>query len=174
MRASILILALAFGPVWADGVPLITSSGRSLTTANPELKDLAKKKDFVKIHPVTFNKNAFGANVLTVVIDGKEHRFVGSMLPKEPKSTDPYLAPQPVIDHWMGFEGDRVSGANLILTRDARFISGSMFLPPHREFRVVVSPTMGAYLIETNPARSPRGMTLVDPASAPALKEVRP
>ena len=75
MRALIAFaLACVCGIALADGVPLITP-GQAIAADNPALQSWRGRPDYVKAHGVTVNRGAFGANVLTVTIDGTEHRF---------------------------------------------------------------------------------------------------
>ena len=74
-----LFIAMLCGPVWADGVPLITARPPAAAALNPAISLWQKQDGFVRVHTVTFNKNAFGSHVLLVEIDGKQRRFVGRM-----------------------------------------------------------------------------------------------
>jgi hypothetical protein len=143
MKLAALILVLAFGPVWADGVPLITPG--PAIQASPVLTELAKRPEFVKLHPIALNKGAFGANVLTVVIEGTEYRFVGAVVPKKeaPKGMTP-----PRVQSWVGREP---GGAVLIITKNESggAVSGGIEMPPARRFEIT-SPRGVAVLVETD------------------------
>lgn len=136
-----IICALACS-VWADGVPLITP-GPALPASNPVQELWKKQPQFVKLHPIVLNQAAFGANVVTVVIDGKELRFVGSMLPP------------PALVMWRGYERGRArpvpEPAFITLQKHNNgVIDGDVFLPPNRRLDIATPPSLASsVLIET-------------------------
>jgi hypothetical protein len=90
----------------ADAVPLITP-GPALPANNP-VEQFWKKGNprFVKLHSIVLNNAAFGADVVTAVIDGKEHRFVGGIL----RCSGLRCAPPALGVTWKGYELDAIPG----------------------------------------------------------------
>lgn len=156
-------LALAVGVAVADGVPLITAGPAALTSA-PSLQRAAAEPSFVKAHPITFNKNAFGSNVITVTIDGQEHRFAGRMNEKPARATPPKppasgatpLYSQRDFDSWTGSESGRFPGTLVVTRETATGIIVGVISLDGRTFEIKPLPGAGVVMIETNRAGSAR------------------
>lgn len=150
IRATVAsLLAIFMGAALADGVPLI-SAGPALSS-NDSARQLQAMKmpNFVRLHPIVLNKSAFGANVLTVVIEGKEYGFVGALMPKWPQPPKGVTEKQPQIVSWSGKGSGRET---LVISKDEETgeLMGYVFLPPARNFRIV-SPRGGSVvLLETD------------------------
>ena len=148
-HAVIGLFALLCGGAFADGVPLITPGPvlKALTQAQAEQ---AASPAFVKHHPILINKDALMANVITVKIDGKEYRFVGSLGPTIPGNPPAAAAPvasgaaaaqkqprQPDLRAWSGRTGTlgKADYGTLVavLSSDGA-VTGSIHLPPARDF----------------------------------------
>jgi hypothetical protein len=127
----------------ADAVPLITP-GPALPANNP-VEQFWKKGNprFVKVHSIVLNNAAFGADVVTAVIDGKEHRFVGRILPPPARGVT-----------WNGSELDAIPGCpslgSIKLQRQTNGLiwGGYVFLPPNRRLDLVTQysspPSLGS------------------------------
>jgi len=77
-------LAYLYVGAFADGVPLITA-GPPIAANDPVRQhDETRTPEFVKHHSIILNKAAFGADVVTVTIEGKEYRFAGRLAPPPP------------------------------------------------------------------------------------------
>ncbi len=139
-------LALVAGAAVADGVPLITAAPALKAGDLSRQLGATKQADFVKLHPITLSKGSFGANVLTVVVDGKTYSFAGSMMAPLPA---PKSGPKPTA--FRAWSGKEPGGGTLVLTAHADgSVIASMFLPPNRRF-VSATPAGGsAVLVETD------------------------
>ena len=129
----------------ADAVPLITP-GPALPANNP-VEQFWKKGNprFVKLHSIVLNNAAFGADVVTAAIDGKEHRFVGRILP-----------PPALGVTWRGYEYEREailgcpSQGFITLQKQTNGLiwGGYVLLPPNRRLDLVTQysspPSLGS------------------------------
>ena len=79
MKALALILALVCSQAMAEGVPLITPGAEISPSLELSIKN--ESKDTLRVIPIVLNREAFGANVLNVTLDGKIHTFVGQVMP---------------------------------------------------------------------------------------------
>lgn len=148
LSAAALLGAFITGAALADGVPLITA-GTGRVPTSPSQKDVP---GFVKFHPIVLNKTAFGANVLTVMVDGKLYRFVGTVTPPSPPgakvlaleaaeaamaaSSPGYVRRKFINDiyGWVGTTGN--VNEQLVMVRNAEgVVSGTITLPPSRALR---------------------------------------
>lgn len=128
MKTQVALVGAFFALVlpWAalaDGVPLITPGSNNAPVR-------ALSPGFVKQHPIKLNPGAFGSNVLTVVVDGTEYRFVGS--------TQPDLGGSPKSKSWIGeapVDG-QAEKARLTLTKVEKsgMLVGTLTIPPSRGF----------------------------------------
>jgi hypothetical protein len=115
----------------ANAVPLITP-GPPLPANNPAEQSLKRGNPrFVKLHSIVLNNAAFGADVVTAVVDGKEHRFVGSIWPTSSAS----------LLTWRGYERESnpacQSQGFITLQKHADgVIDGFVSLPPNRQLRI--------------------------------------
>lgn len=101
MKALIaLLLAACSVGAFADGATFITA-GPAVSASS--LQHWKKDPFVASVQSITMNRGVFGANVLTIVIDGKTHRFVGHMGMKNPYTDD-----------WSGIEGDMSNGGYTI------------------------------------------------------------
>lgn len=179
------LLLLASGAALADGVPLVMSAP-ALRAGDPALQ-LPRPPGFVKLHPILFASGSFGANVLIVTIDGKDYRFVGSILPAAPRqpakparspaspiasASAPAVAPvaapalpQPQFATWFGTEpGGGTLGVTKFSDGD---IHATIELPPNRRLEFA-RPGASTVLVETdrNFYAEPLLMPLPTPATA--------
>jgi hypothetical protein len=135
----VVCIELHCGGVFADGVLLITP-GPPIKALSPMQAEQAKLPAFVKYHPVVINKDALTANVVTVMIDGKEYRFVGSLgptVPGNPPYADKAAPRQPDQRSWsgrMGKAGDPDYGQLFAILSSDGEVTGSISLPPARGF----------------------------------------
>jgi hypothetical protein len=155
-------LAVVAGAALADGVPLIT--------AGPPLaaNDAARRMDAVALHPIVLNKQAFGANVLTVMIEGKEYRFVGSMMPLRPPLPKAVTQKQPETLGWSGREPD---GSTLVLTKNVETggMLGTIFLLRSNRLFHIATPRGGStVLVETDANAGPTQVFAAQSAASAA------
>ena len=116
-----LTFALGFGSVHADGVPLLTI-----------LPSPAGHATHVKV-----NQFALDARVITVLLDGKEHRFVGGLT--GPMNVTTYVSDGRQVvdtsDHWLGgLDGPYQDGANsMTLDRyNGKAVTGTIYVRGQR------------------------------------------
>lgn len=168
------LLALTMGVALADGVPLITAGppimANDAVRQNSTLATQSKHPAFVKLHSIELNKAAFGANVLTVMVDGKEYRFVGTMQAPLPPHDPAVKRERQPSESWVGREP---GGGLLVLYKDANGLIGQLELPPARRFQII-SPPGRTVMIEKDanvyvPLNyAPTAKALAAAASAPA------
>lgn len=126
VRAALLLLALVSGAVLADGVPLFIPAPMP-TAAVAGKMEVTKHTNFVKLHPLTLNKNAFGSNVLTVTMDGKEYRFVGGPMAVQPGRADGFVS----------WAGKAPGGGRLSMVAHGGLAQQiTLDLPPARQFKL--------------------------------------
>lgn len=97
------VLAAAFSLAFADGATLITAGPPVPAAVRQQLTQ--NNRSVVSVQGITLYRNSFGANVLTVVIDGKTHAYVGQLDPFDQKS---------LTNHWVGKEGDFGHGGSYL------------------------------------------------------------
>jgi len=160
--AACLLAPLAGGAL-ADGVPII-APGPALTAAAQAA--VPSSPSFVRLHPITFDRSAFGAGVVTAVVDGQEHRFAGSIGPVVRGKNPPGLGldHQDDYQHWIGYEANRQGSLSLTKNVATGAVGGLMFLPPNRSFEIAF-PKGQAALVERNLGLAPRP-TLIRPDQA--------
>jgi hypothetical protein len=111
---------------FANAVPLITP-GPALAANDPAVQFWKKSgAKLVKLHSIVLNRAAFGADVVTAVIDGKEYRFVGNMVP-----------PPAMFVMWKGYEREAnpacpSQGSITLHKHENGVISGFVSLSPNR------------------------------------------
>ena len=151
-----LTIALAVGPAHADGVPLLTA-----TVAPPKRSadrqsgiDAASKRGESggAITHVKVNQFALDSRVITVQLEGKEHRFVGALT--GPMNVTTYVSDGKKVvdtsDHWLGgLDGPYKDGANsMSLHRhNGREVTGTIYV---RGQRYELMP--GGALMKAQPA----------------------
>lgn len=95
----------------ASTCALAHADGATLITAGPPVPAAVRQqlsqniRSVVSVQGITLYRNSFGANVLTVVIDGKTHTYVGQMEPFRQKS---------LTNAWLGKEGDFGHGGSYL------------------------------------------------------------
>lgn len=123
-RSFIGACLLIAGTAMADGVPLITPAA-PLGAGDPVRAHWPSEyhPTLVKLHAVNLNRQAFGAPIVSVVIDGTTHTYRGGLVPPPAGAT---------FQHWTGQEDDKQG--RMTLTKIGNEISGSIFVPPNRAF----------------------------------------
>jgi hypothetical protein len=142
----------------ADGVPLLTA-GPGIAASDPARQAApAKARGFVKLHSVKLNPSAFGSNVLTVAIEGKEYRFGGAMMTQ----TDPKIV------SWRGTAPVAGSSEPAVITLSRHVKSGQVAalisVPPDRNFQF--SSTWPGAMFESKPGA---GVAPTAPAPTPPM-----
>jgi hypothetical protein len=134
---------------FAGGTPLFTP-GPSIAASDP-IRQIPETKQagFVRIHPIVLNGAAFGADVVTVEVDGKVHTFAMHLRPRRQLSNG--------VDHAARWEGEEDDDSftvrpNISLSKDDvnGELAASFFLPPRGMFSVRVEPNAPTLLIETD------------------------
>ena len=125
----------------AGGVQLV-SAGPALAAIDPiRQPELLTLPGVVKLHPIVLNAAAFGADVLTVEIDGKVHRFYGQMAPSQAVTKE---SPEIQFQTWEGTErrpGDGV--LSITKFRDGGAMIGVVqFLPARRTYAFYANGVM--------------------------------
>jgi hypothetical protein len=164
IKVAVCALALASGAAFADGVPIIIPAP-ALKAGDPALQ-LPRPPGFVKLHPVIFAGGSFGANVLTVTIEGKEYRFVGAMMPTvKAKASAPK---QPKFASWNGKEP---GGGTLGITKDLDTGNIDMIvqLPPSR-ILVLAKPGASTVLVESDRSAAWAPPVLIKPVASGVQK----
>jgi hypothetical protein len=129
--AAAACLALITGAALAEGVPLITAaSGKVTVSSDPQ-------RGTVKQHPVAVDKTAFGANVVTVVVDGVTYRFAGNVVRPQltPSQASAAAKLTPPLQAWTGTVGTpgQPGYGTIVLVKDTKGdVGGTMHLPPSR------------------------------------------
>ena len=79
----------------------------------------------MKITPVKINHDAFGANIVTVVFEGKVHTFVGAIVPRPPRLDPNYPG-------WSGKEASTGYLLSLSKSLASGDVGGGMFFGARR------------------------------------------
>ena len=168
MKYLLLILALACGPSWADGVPLFDDKQvpeSAMSSAERfNFQELQRRKEFSRV--VMFdraNLGALDATVITLTVEGKAYRFVATERKTDDKNR---------ITTWTGSDGS----SWLTLTREDRMVIGTASLGT-RNYRVIQRGSRMA-LAELAPPRQQADDVVREPGPPkempPHLKTDRP
>lgn len=135
MRSAIFVaLLLMHALASAAGVPLITPAA-PLAASDPIRAHWPADAypAISRLHAVNLNRAAFGAPLVTVVIDGKTHTFAGSMVKQPPPvhtmghdaNGNPISVLQVQPESWVGFEGEN----QITLTKNGGELAGTIRMP---------------------------------------------
>jgi len=81
MKPILLVLLIVATAAHADGVPLFTPTTTVAYIDREYIENLKKNPLVASVTPMTLNRNAVDSDVITVAIEGNEHRFVGKKQP---------------------------------------------------------------------------------------------
>lgn len=117
---AVVVLMLVAGLARADGVPLFTAAPHNKALA----QKYAKTQWAGEMVTVKVNKFAIDSNVITVPIEGKEYRFIGSKkVVSMPAMEDNNKATMHYVDTWTGKAGPE---RTLNLSREGNSIGGQI------------------------------------------------
>lgn len=162
-RVCALALSLSCGLAAADGIPILTDVVE-LPADDATVQQWKQDQSNVqRVFSVKFDKRAFGANVLTMELDGKDLRFVGSMRP-----------PSRVAEVWSGRADTPPSDSVILtLTKDKQTSRvGGMLLMQGYAY-VILSSGNRTLMIEAGPGRRMVVPSEIDGAGRPASGPMR-
>ena len=159
VAAGLLVWLIGFAMARTPEGVLLFTPGAPLGANDPigQIPE-TKQTNLVQLQPIVLNHAAFGANIVTVKIDGKVHSFPMQLQPRRE------ILKAVGGDHrtsWWGEEADDhfTMRANLSLSKEdvTGYLAASFFLPPERMFEIRVKGP-STLLIEStiDPEAQPR------------------